>query len=73
MPIAGRLLYNALGFGYLESVYQKALYIEMISQQLPAVAQLPIDVGLLINFGSDGVETKRKTRVLGTDQHDERK
>jgi len=105
------LVYNQLGFGFLESVYKKSLLIELEKQGIPAkedVAitvfydQLPVgyfiadiivddavivalksvqnlaiihevqlvnyltatktETGLLINFGANGVEVKRKFR-----------
>jgi hypothetical protein len=43
-----------LGFGLLESVYRKAMVIEVATG---------IEVGLLINFGSTGVDVKRKYRT----------
>jgi len=106
-------VYNFLGFGFLESVYEKSMVIELQKSNLNVVEQEPIqvfyedelvgdfiadlivedeiivelksvttlhmkhevqlvnyltatktDVGLLINFGEDGVEVKRKVRKL---------
>lgn len=106
-------VYNKMGFGFLESVYEKCLLIEMRNAGLKAMAQNPItvfynnevvgdftadlvveddimlelksvrrivkahevqlvnyltatgkDVGLIINFGENGVEIKRKVREL---------
>ncbi len=106
-------VYNAMGYGFLESVYEKCLLIELEKVGLKAQAQRPIkvfyhnrivgefiadiivedeiipelksvrhiatahevqlvnyltathkDVGLLINFGENGVEIKRKVREL---------
>ena len=106
-------VYNKMGFGFLESVYEKSLLIELEKSGLLADAQRPIkvyyedeivgefaadiivndsvivelkslrklapahevqlvnyltatskEVGLLINFGEDGVEVKRKRRNL---------
>lgn len=106
-------VYNTLGFGFLESVYQNSLMIELKKAGLAAKQQFPIDVyydgycvrafkadiivedliileiksvqnivkefevklvnyltatkkdvGLLINFGKEKVEVKRKVRVL---------
>lgn len=37
-------VYNELGFGYLESVYEKAFQIELATQNLQAVLQAPIEV-----------------------------
>ncbi len=106
-------VYNAMGFGFLESVYEKCLLIELKKAGLKAQAQQPTtvfyegevvgqfiadiivedlvivelksvrqlaiahevqlvnyltathkDVGLLINFGENKVEIKRKVRQL---------
>lgn len=108
-------VYNTLGFGFLESVYEKSMVIELQKSGLGVVEQEPIqvfyddelvgdfiadlivedkiivelksvitlhkkhevqlvnyltatntDVGLLINFGEDGVGVKRKVRKLQT-------
>jgi len=37
-------VYNELGFGFLENVYQNALYFELINKQLKAEAQKAIKV-----------------------------
>ena len=37
-------VYNELGFGFLENVYQNALYFELINNRLNVVAQKPIEV-----------------------------
>ena len=37
-------VYNELGFGFLENVYQNALYFELIDNQLKVEAQKAIDV-----------------------------
>jgi GxxExxY protein len=37
-------VYNTLGYGFLESVYEKAMLIELHKQGLKAVAQYPIKV-----------------------------
>ncbi|MBK7936085.1 MAG: GxxExxY protein [Lewinellaceae bacterium] len=104
-------VYNTLGFGFLEKVYENSLAIELSKSKLTIVQQSPLtvfydeqvvgnycadmiveakiivelksiirltpeheaqlvnylvatklDVGLLINFGHDGVEIKRKYR-----------
>jgi len=104
-------VFKTLGFGFLESIYQKALLIELEKAGLMAESEKPLkvyyddnvvgdfsidilveeevvlelksveklakthevqlvnylkglgkDVGLLINFGPDGVEVKRKYR-----------
>ena len=106
-------VYNTMGYGFLESVYEKCLLIELEKAGLKAQSQQPIqvfyqnkivgefvadiivedeiilelksvhhlatahevqlvnyltathkDVGLLINFGENGVEIKRKVREL---------
>lgn len=106
-------VYNKMGFGFLESVYEKCMLIELRKVGLKAEYQKPIvvyydgeivgqfvadifvedtiilelksvksiakshevqlvnylvatgkDVGLLINFGEQKVEVKRKVRVL---------
>jgi GxxExxY protein len=106
-------VYNAMGFGYLESVYEKCLLIELRKASLTAESKIPItvfyekqivgefitdilvedaiivelksvrqlakihemqlvnylvatqkDLGLLINFGEEKVEVRRKVRVL---------
>jgi GxxExxY protein len=108
-------VYNTLGPGFLESVYEQSLLIELRAQGLTAVSQVHLDVyyrgqpvgcfapdiiveetvivelkaieslskiheaqlvnyltatgkqvGLLINFGPDGVTVKRKVRTLPT-------
>lgn len=108
-------VHNTLGFGFLESVYEKALAIELRKLQLDFQLQHPIqvfyenqqvgdfyadifiaerlivelksvqklvtqhevqlvnylvatriDVGLLINFGPNGVDIKRKFRKHGS-------
>jgi GxxExxY protein len=106
-------VYNTMGYGFLESVYEKCLQIELRKVGLKSVSQKSIivyydgevvgnfiadifvedsiilelksvksivkihevqlvnylvatgkDVGLLINFGAEGVEIKRKVRLL---------
>ena len=106
-------VYNQLGFGFLESVYKKALIIELTRENLVVEEEKPLkvyydnqvvgdfyvdlfvdnevvvelksvqnlakehevqlvnylnglnkEIGLLINFGSTGVEVKRKYRTL---------
>ena len=110
-------VYNTMGFGFLESVYEKCLLIELAKAGLRAESQKPIDVyyekhlvgkfvadivvedriilelkstrelavthevqlvnyltatrldvGLLLNFGPEKVEVKRKVRNLN-DNH----
>ena len=110
-------VYNTLGFGFLESVYEKSMVIELQKTGLDVAEQESIqvfydgdlvgdfiadlivqdeiivelksvtmlhkkhevqlvnyltatktDVGLLINFGDDGVEVKRKVRKLQSRQ-----
>jgi GxxExxY protein len=106
-------VYNAMGFGYLESMYEKCLLIELRKTGLTAESKIPItvfykkqlvgeiiadilvedaitvelksvrqlakihemqlvnylvatrkDLGLLINFGEEKVQVRRKLRVL---------
>ncbi|ARN57615.1 GxxExxY protein [Sedimentisphaera salicampi] len=106
-------VYNEMGFGFLESVYEKCLLIELEKEGIKAAGQSPIkvyysgicvgdfwadilvedevivelksvttvadahsvqlvnylsatgkDVGLLINFGPEGVDVKRKVKKL---------
>ncbi len=106
-------VYNQMGFGFLESVYEKCLMIELLKAGMPAESQKQIsvfydnqpvgqfvadivvedqlilelksiqnlatahevqlvnyltatrkDIGLLLNFGPDKVEVKRKVRDL---------
>ena len=106
-------VYNTMGFGYLESVYEKCLIIELEKANLSVESQCPIkvfyegenvgdfiadvivndiviielksvrriakahevqlvnyltatgkDVGLVINFGLEHVEIKRKSKTL---------
>lgn len=108
-------VFNRMGFGFLESVYEKCLLIELRKPGLRAEAQKPITVhydgqivgefiadivvedtiivelksvrklalchevqlvnylvatgkpvGLLLNFGEQGVEVRRKVRELGS-------
>lgn len=37
-------VYNTLGFGFLEKVYEKALVVELRNQGLAALRQVPVDV-----------------------------
>jgi len=37
-------VYNSLGYGFLEKVYENAMMIEFKKERIPAVAQLPIKV-----------------------------
>lgn len=37
-------VYNELGYGFLEQVYQNALYKELLRRDIPCVAQQPIKV-----------------------------
>ncbi len=110
-------VYNQMGFGFLESVYESCLLLELQKAGLDAKAQIPIsvcyngevvgdfvadilvedtiilelksvrqiaeahgvqlvnylaatgkEVGLLLNFGENGVEVKRKVRDLRAKQ-----
>jgi GxxExxY protein len=112
-------VYNTLGFGFLETIYHKALLIELTKAGLSAESEKPLkvyyddqvigdfygdllveseiilelksveklakahevqlvnyltalrkDVGLLINFGPQGVQVKRKYRNIRQDQQD---
>ena len=112
-------VYNILRFGFLESVYEKSLLIELHKQDIPACSQKPIRVhysgqivgdfyadiliedqliielksvtklsathevqlvnylhatgiedGLLINFGPEFIEIKRKYRAYNKTRHD---
>jgi GxxExxY protein len=114
-------VFNELGFGFLESVYQNAMIIELNKSELKTEAEKPLkvyydkqvvgdyyidlyiedtvivelksvehlnkqhevqlvnyltgtkkDIGLLINFGPNGVEVKRKYRIRQDqqDRHD---
>ncbi len=45
-------VYNKMGFGFLESVYEKCLLIELRK------------VGLILNSGERKVEIKRKVKEL---------
>ena len=55
-------VHNVLGYGFLESVYEKAMRIELHKAGLCAEAQK--DIGLLINFGEKSVQVKRKVRDM---------
>ena len=68
-------VHNHLGFGFLESVYEKALSIELANIGIAHEVQLvnylnatKIDIGLLIIFGPRHVELKRKYRVAKPDK-----
>jgi GxxExxY protein len=37
-------VYNTLGYGFLEKVYEKAMMIELRKRNIPAVSQAPIEV-----------------------------
>ena len=37
-------VYNTLGYGFLEKVYENSMMIEFKKESLPAVQQSPIDV-----------------------------
>ncbi len=59
-----------LGFGFLESVYEKCLMIELRRGGIEAASQQPIvvryddEVVVLLNFGETKVEVKRKVKEL---------
>ena len=112
-------VYNTMGFGFLELVYEKCMLIELEKAGIKAVSQFPItvyydeeivgdfkadifvedsviielksvkriikahevqlvnyltatkqDIGLLLNFGGQKVEIKRKVRVLSNIKDD---
>ena len=46
-------VYNKLGYGFLEKVYERALFIELNKNGYKVDCQKPTDVefGLLLNFG----------------------
>lgn len=39
-------VYNEMGFGYLESVYEKCLLIELKNHDISAESQVPIEVNI---------------------------
>ncbi len=59
-----------LGFGFLKSVYQKCLMIELRRGGMKAASQQPIvgryddEVLVLLNLGETKVEVKRKVKEL---------
>jgi len=64
-------VYNTMGFGYLESVYEKCFIIELEKANFSVESQCPIkvfyegeNVGLVINFGPEHVKIKRKSKTL---------
>ncbi len=67
-------VYNKMGFGFLESVYEKCMLIELSKAGLNAESQKPILVnylvatgkptGLILNFGESKVDIKRKVKDL---------
>ena len=72
-------VYNRMGFGFLESVYEKCIVDDTIILELKSVRRIAKaheiqlvnylvatgkPVGLLINFGEHKVEIKRKLREL---------
>ena len=54
-------VYNKLGYGFLEKVYEKAMLIELRKLGLSSSNQTPIEIGILLNFGK---EPQFKRRVL---------
>jgi len=111
-------VYNVMGFGFLESVYEKCMIIELLELGLKVEAQkhltvfydgkivgqfvadivvedliiielksvrqivqiyevqlvnyltvTGLDVGLILNFGENGVEVKRKVRTLNANEN----
>ena len=37
-------MYNSLGYGFLEKVYEKAMMLEFKKEGIPAISQFPIEV-----------------------------
>jgi GxxExxY protein len=37
-------VHNKLGFGFLEKVYENAMFIELLKQKLPVIRQAPLHV-----------------------------
>ncbi|MEW6555746.1 MAG: GxxExxY protein [Elusimicrobiota bacterium] len=37
-------VYNKLGYGFLEKVYEKTMMIELEKEEIPAIAQYPLTV-----------------------------
>ena len=56
-----------LGPGYLESVYKNSMLIELqkngLAYEVDYLTATGIDHGLLINFGSEELQFKRKFRI----------
>jgi hypothetical protein len=54
-------VYNKLGYGFLEKVYENAMVIELRKLGLDVINQkgIKVEVGLLINFGKSA-QFKRK-------------
>jgi hypothetical protein len=78
-------VYNKMGYGFLESVYEKCLMIELEKAGLQAESQKPIiveyegesvgefvaEIGLIPNFAEEKVEVRRKVRsLMNLDQQD---
>ena len=67
-------VYNKMGYGYLESVYEKCMLIELKSvtrivkahevQLVNYLVTTNKPVGLILNFAKDKVEVKRKVKDL---------
>jgi hypothetical protein len=52
-------VYNKLGYGFLEKVYENAMAEESQAQLLNYLKATNVEIGLLLNFGSKA-EFKRK-------------
>jgi len=57
-------VYNKMGFGFLESVYEKCLLIELLKAGMDAEAQKPITVYYDDEIVGEFVEVKRKAKDL---------
>ena len=77
---AGMEVYNELGSGFLEGVYQEALELEFLRQGLPFESQMPLAINYkgqplkksyipdFIVFGKIIVELKALDRLSGTEE-----
>lgn len=46
-------VYNTLGYGFLEKVYERAMILELIANGLPAISQVPVKVSYRNEFVGD--------------------